>query len=322
MKIGTRKHEGRWIRPADPGPRPSLALPGSGDLDTVAGVLLAEARRRVSGLAALERELEDRIHGRWQEAEAEAAKRLALAEEEASAVRKRSEGEAKEAALRAEREGRSAGNREGFARGREEGYRLGYEEGRHDGLREGHDEGESQAVSRIEKEMAGARTALVEAAIELRSRKDDLFREARKGVLDLAVAIARKIVKREVEAGSDAVLRNVEKAVDLVFRRGSVLIQVHPEDAPAVEKALAGEPRWAEGFKGLEVRPAADVARGGCRLISGSGSVDLAIETQLSLIAAAIEGASGEPAAEEAGVEGVTAAVDPAAGRGREGRTP
>jgi flagellar assembly protein FliH len=257
--------------------------------------LLRETRRRVSTLAALERDLEDRIRARWEEGEAEARRRLARAEEEISTSRKRAEGDAKEAKVRAEKEGRAAGFREGFGRGREEGYRLGLEEGRRDGQRDGQREGREEGARRIHEELSGAASALADAARLLREEQESLLAGARKDLLFLALEIAKKIVKREIHGVGDVALQSVVKAIDLIFRRGALLIQVNPEDAPGVEQALRSAPRWGEGFESIEVRAQADVTRGGCRLVSGAGTVDMTVETQLSLIEAALQSAEESP---------------------------
>ena len=299
IREGSPPDSGRWIRPATVPDSPPIAgrsrLPQDAELDELAGVLLRETRRRVSSLAALERDLEDRIRSRWEEGEAEARRRLARAEEEISASRKRAESEAKETKVRAEKEGRAAGFREGFSRGREEGYRLGLEEGRRDGQRDGQREGWEEGARRIHEELSGAASALSEGAMKLREEREGLLLQARKDLLSLALEIAKKIVKREIRDLGDTALRSVEKAIELIFRRGALLVQVNPEDAPGVEKALRSAPRWAEGFESIDVRPTADVTRGGCRLVSGAGIVDMTLETQLSLIEASLESAGEQP---------------------------
>ena len=297
---------GRWIRPVKARSRSVSSSPGSSLLgdgpsganptDEVAGMIMRETRKRVSGLTVLERELEDRILQRWEEAETEASRRLALAEDKASSARKRAESEAKERGLRLEKEGRAAGFREGFARGRDEGYRLGLEEGRRDGEREGHKE----ASGRIEEKVSGAAQALASAAVEIHEEKEVILRAARNDLLKLSVEIAKKLVKRELRNAPDISELNVARAIELIFRRGALGIQVHPEDAVAVEKALEAEPRWAEGFDSIEVRAAADVGRGGCRLISGAGTVDMTLDTQMALIESAINGAVEAPWNEQA----------------------
>ncbi len=293
---GEARVEGRWIRPAGSATPPAEF--GFESVDAIASELLREARSRVSRLAELERTLEERIRLRWQETETEMQRRLAESDAELEASRRRLDAEIKEARARAEKEGRAAGYREGFVRGREEGYRLGLEEGRREGLRAGREE----EVRRVEGELSGAAAALASAANELQKRREELLEEAKRDLVDLAIEIAKRVVKREIARLPDVVLVNVKSALELIFRRGSIAIVVHPEDAPAVEKALASDPRWKHGFDCVEVRASADVSRGGCRLVSGAGSGDRTVETQLASIEAALKaaaeaeyGAPGEP---------------------------
>lgn len=286
---------GRWIRPA--APQAAGGDPPLEEIDALAGQLLREARERLSGLAAVERTLEERIKLRWQETEAEVRRKLAERDEELEATRRRVEAELKEARARGEKEGQKAGYREGFVRGREEGYRLGLEEGRREGLRVGREE----EVRRLEGELSGAAAALAAAASEFQAKADELLARARRDLLDLAIEIAKRIVKREVVRVPETVVLNVKSALELIFRRGSIAIHVHPSDAPVVEKALAADPRWKHGFDAVEVRPALDVNPGGCRLVSGAGSVDMTLETQLDLIESALASAADEPGGDPAG---------------------
>ncbi len=272
---------GRWIRPVGGASRDGSHLPqGAGRIEELGGQILQEAKRRIAGLAALERALEDKIRARWDEVELEVSRKLARAEEEASVIRRKTEGENKEKSSRLEKEGRSVGFREGFARGRDEGYRLGLEEGRREGERLGHE----AASKRLEAELSTAIQAVQQAADQLRAESERLESDARDGLIHLAIEIAKKLVKREIRLADDVAVRNVERAIELIFRRGSLVVQVNPEDTPLVEKALGGRPRWAEGFDSVDVRASADIARGGCRLLSGAGICDLTIETQLGLI--------------------------------------
>jgi flagellar assembly protein FliH len=250
------------------------------DVDDLGSAILVETRRRVSRLAALERQLEDRIRSRWQEVEAEAQRQRTRVEEECAAHRKRLEAEAKERWLRAEKEGKAQGFREGFGRGRDEGYRLGVEEGRRDGQQEGY----QSAARSVEAQTASAAQALAAAAAELAEKRAQLIAGARRDLVELAMELARKLVKREVAAVGDVALRNIGQAIELTVRRGALVIQVSPEDAPAIERALAQAPRWREGFEQVEVRPSPDIGRGGCRLVSGPGSVDMTLETQMALL--------------------------------------
>ncbi len=134
----------------------------------------------------------------------------------------------------------------------------------------------------------------------------------------LAIAIARKLVGREIREVGEVALLNVERAVEMVFRRGRAVIELHPLDLATVEAALGQRPRWSEEFDAVELRASEEVDRGGCLLHAGAGTVDLRIESQLDLIEQALlgdgrdEAAAGPAAAPE--VDAGSAPVDDASG--------
>lgn len=291
--------QGRIIRPAAASSRLPLVVPTkqAQGVEGLGEQILEQARQRVRGLAELERDMEDRIRARRDELEGELARRRARVDEELTAQKLKAEGELKEKTHKLEKEGRAAGFREGFARGREEGYRLGLEEGRRDGEREGHEE----ASRRLDAELATAIQAVAAVADRLDEDSRRRQAESQEWLLQLALAIGKKLAQREVRLSGDVVLHTVEKAIELIFRRGTLVIQVNPEDTPLVERALASGPRWTEGFDRVEVRSVPEVGRGGCRLLSGAGFCDLTFETQLALIEEALRAAlpdlTAEPAA-------------------------
>ena len=280
---------GRWIRPAGP-PRSSTLLPSGAAVDDVASALLSEARRRIGELTEFERDLEDRIRARWADVNEEVRQRFETLEEELTEARRRTDNEAKDLRTRGEKEGRAKGFREGFSRGREEGHRLGVEEARRDGFQEGKAQAYEEVSKKLGDELASAAAALTQASIEISTSRRDLLGTVQGNVLDLAVAIASKVIKREIERDGDVALRNVEKAVELIFRGDALVIQVHGGDLKAIQTALASDPRWVEGVESIEVRATSGVERGGCRIVSGACTVDMTLRTQLELIEDALRG--------------------------------
>ena len=226
----TTPSDGRWIRPAKV-PR-AVAVPartppaadqsGVSQEQTIerwAGILLEETRERVSGLTALERQLEDRIRRRWEESAAEVERHQETIHRELGQMRSEAEKEIDDLRADAEKEGRAEGFREGFARGREEGYRLGLEEGRREGLQVGQREGREEGARQISEDLSNAAASMALAARELSQDRAQVLQEARSHVVDLAMQIARRVVKHELTVSADVALRTVETAVELIFRR-------------------------------------------------------------------------------------------------------
>jgi hypothetical protein len=88
------------------------------------------------------------------------------------------------------------------------------------------------------------------------------------------------------------VLGPVERAIGQIFRGCEAVLQLHPDDIGVVEEAIGRRPRWAEEIENLRVQPTNEVRRGGCRLLSGAGVVDVTLDGQLELIGDALAKAS------------------------------
>jgi flagellar assembly protein FliH len=136
----------------------------------------------------------------------------------------------------------------------------------------------------VRKEIETTLLALGEASKRLDEERRQWIQEARAGVVGLAIEIAKKIIKREIKVDPQVILGNVEAAVEQIFGGGDVVLQLHPEDTGPVEQVLRNGPRWAEDVSHIAIRPAPELDRGGCRLLSGTSVVDLTVESQLDLI--------------------------------------
>ena len=274
----------RWIRPVkEPDVAEAAGVPRLED-GAVERFFLNAARSKVSGLVRIEREIEERIQTRCHQAEAELQERLVQAETELADRKDAAEVEACEKRIQSQKEGRIEGFREGFSKGTEEGRRLGFEQGRLKGIQEGAVVGRREEESRWKQEFSTTLGALAQSGREFQGMRDELLQETRTGVVRLAVEIAKKVIKREVLLCPEVILANVERAIDHIFRGCDVVLHLHPDDAEIVERTFKENPRWAEDLKEIEVRPSPDMDRGGCRLLSGAGVVDLTLESQLEQI--------------------------------------
>jgi flagellar assembly protein FliH len=104
--------------------------------------------------------------------------------------------------------------------------------------------------------------------------------EAEEDVVALALAIARRILHRELTIAPEALLGIVKAALEKIEAREVHRVRIRPEDALAVKQFLdkMGLPQRVEvvADPGLE--------RGAAILDSGRGALDASVETQLSEI--------------------------------------
>jgi flagellar assembly protein FliH len=142
---------------------------------------------------------------------------------------------------------------------------------------------------------AARREALVEATARI-GRADQLLqelgedlnrfdRELAQEVVQLGLAVARKMVGESLKINPDVVRESVEEALRQVTHfRGPVTLAVNPEDAPLVRGYLDTAPPpqvWA-------VREDPLVAAGGCRVETAAGEVDATLESRWHRITAAL----------------------------------
>lgn len=108
-------------------------------------------------------------------------------------------------------------------------------------------------------------------------------------LLNLAVQIAEKIIRREVETDPTVAQRIAEEALRQAVDKHHLRIRVHPEDLATLQ-AIAPELRAAlDDVREFEIVPDRRsghrrMARGGCLIETESGVIDARIETQLEEI--------------------------------------
>jgi flagellar biosynthesis/type III secretory pathway protein FliH len=140
---------------------------------------------------------------------------------------------------------------------------------------------EAREAGRREGE-ARAAAALVRAA----EARDRLLRDAGREVASLALAVARKVLGREL-AAPESVLPLAEAALAAARGRREVVLRVHPTNARAIR---AGEGRLAAalGRAPVEVREDAALVPGAVVVDTEAGRIDAGIEAQLEVLERAV----------------------------------
>ena len=207
-----------------------------------------------SGLAFNLADLERQGEALAERAKARAAEIIVAAREEAAGI-----------AEHAKRAGFEGGKAEGLAQGREEGRQAGLAQG----LAEAR-----AATATIEKTLS----ALV---VEISARRETLVKQAERDLLRLAVAVAARIVRRELRLDSQAVVRAAAEAVALAADRSRVAVRVNGADLEALRAAHDDLARRFADLQDFKTVGDETVERGGCRVLTEAGEVDMQVATQL-----------------------------------------
>ncbi len=146
----------------------------------------------------------------------------------------------------------------------------------------GYEQGERAGAEAANKRADAMVRRLADTIEELTELRRTMIRETEQQMVRLALAVARRIVRREVAVDSDLTLTLARVALERLGDSAAVTIRLHPEDHGRLGHKVAA------GGSSVSVVADPGVARGGCRVESDFGFVDASIDAQLGEIARAV----------------------------------
>jgi flagellar assembly protein FliH len=147
------------------------------------------------------------------------------------------------------------------------------------------------AGERAGLEAAGQRgeamlTRLTDTLEQLATLRNTMIHSTERQMVQLALAIAHRIIQREVSLDRDLVVAMARVALDRLGDMARVTVRMNPDDF-----AVTAAARTAQ-LAGSHVSVVADarIGRGGCRVESDLGVMDAGVEEQLREVARALLG--------------------------------
>jgi flagellar assembly protein FliH len=180
---------------------------------------------------------------------------------------------------------------EAFAQGKKDGY--------HEGFQEGSRQGYEDNVQTLQK-----KTATFVSLLESLSQPfKELDAQVEKELVQLAIAIATQIIRREIKMDPGQVIAAVREAINVLpLSSQNIGLHLHPEDAELVRSALSLDdmsPAWRIVEDPL-------LTRGGCKVDTETSHIDASVENRLAAVIATLFGGDREHDGQDAG--GTTAA--------------
>ena len=204
-------------------------------------------------------------------------------EAEGRAIVERAREQARQIVAGAEQQGRERGAQlaaEARRRGLEEGRRAGHEQA----LREAR----QSALQEAREDLGRLSRALSEGLTAFEENKRRLLATAECGLIELALAVARRVCKHDVGGSSAAALANARALLEMVKHEADVELHLNPAECDALRSAAAELGAASGRLTHVEIVPDAAVARGGCVLHARDGTIDALLETQLDRVADAL----------------------------------
>jgi flagellar assembly protein FliH len=146
---------------------------------------------------------------------------------------------------------------------------------------QGYSEGQAAGAQQTASIVDPVAAKMAESIRELSSIRRRYLRQAEEDVLKLALAIARRVLHRELTVDRECLLGVVKAVLDRVDARDVHRVRLHPEDAPLVQRHLANSTGLTPC---IEVAPDASLERGSVIVETSRGSLDGSISSQLAEI--------------------------------------
>jgi flagellar assembly protein FliH len=153
----------------------------------------------------------------------------------------------------------------------------------------GYASGEQAGLEAGNKRADAMLRRLAETLTELDGLRSQMVAQTERQMVQIALAVARRILRREVSIDQDLVVALARVALDRLGDQVSATVRLNPDDYAGITARRGAE--WAGTRVSVVADPA--VSRGGCRVESDLGFVDAGIDAQFDEMVHALLGESG-----------------------------
>ncbi len=155
-------------------------------------------------------------------------------------------------------------------------YKKGFEEGQSQGL----DAGNREAQKVVQNF-----TTLVTSIV---AQREKIYDEANRSVLELIMAIARKVTFNAVMIDEEITAKIIKGTIDGLIDKTRIKIKVNPQHLPLLESQLDRFKGDTTAIKEITIEPDNRVKYGGCFIETPSGDIDARVELQMEIISDAL----------------------------------
>jgi flagellar assembly protein FliH len=162
----------------------------------------------------------------------------------------------------------------------EQAYRKGFAEGKAQGLNDGQDTGIELGTKKIEPLIS----AIKEALIQLNAIRQETYLQLEIEVVELTLAIAQKVICREIATDKETVVCVAKEALAKVDDPGKVKIKMNPSDLKFINETKYQLANLIPGLNNVTFEAEENIQSGGCIIETDLGEIDARIEKQLQAV--------------------------------------
>lgn len=162
----------------------------------------------------------------------------------------------------------------------QQAYCRGFDEGERSGFEQGEKAGAEAAQQRLEHGLSSVQIMIQ----EIEGLRCTAAAEFEAELVQLALAVARKIVQHEIGLAPEAVTRIVRQALGRVEHAARISIRIHPEDLKLLSQTSPPLMSGRSEAGRVVLEPDEGITRGGCLIETDGGEVDARIERQFQVV--------------------------------------
>jgi len=148
----------------------------------------------------------------------------------------------------------------------------------------GFENGERDALELVEKRIEPVVQSFREAAIALEETKKAFYLSAEREAVELALAIAKKIVCHEISINKKAVINIVKEALKKIVDHKKIIIRLAPSDIRTMKDAKIQASSLTENLENVILEEDETIMDGGCVIETDLGEIDARIENQIQAV--------------------------------------
>lgn len=156
-------------------------------------------------------------------------------------------------------------------------------------FKEGLCQGEKAGSEAERKKMEPLLNNLRRALVQLEEARREIHRAAEKQIVELALAVARKVVCREVSVNRDVIVDVVKEALKRVANQELIKIRVGPAALEILKNPACLLAEEMDGYESICIEEDKTISSGGCVIETQLGDIDARIEEQLRVLESAFK---------------------------------
>ncbi|RMF88179.1 MAG: hypothetical protein D6741_19570 [Planctomycetota bacterium] len=158
------------------------------------------------------------------------------------------------------------------------------------GRTEAHRSVEAIVERQLQGKLATLLPALKEVVKRIEQSRHEFLRQWEREAVELAGAIAARIIRRELSHQPELALDLVREAIGLAVGSPAMVIRLHPEDYETLKNQVESIVRELAPVAKAEIVPCDKITKGGCRVETDFGVIDQQIEQQIERIVEELTG--------------------------------